>query len=75
MLLSDIKAYLKAKQRVSLAELSVVFGLAGEVIIPMIAHFIRKGWVNGFQGQACRGCEMACSSCDTPLWYEWQGAK
>jgi putative ferrous iron transport protein C len=74
MLLSEIAAYLKRKRRVSLAELSVTFGLASDVIEPMVAHFIRKGWVGCHHGEVCHGCTMACSQCEVQLWYEWHDA-
>ncbi len=73
MLLSEIRAYLHDKQRVSSAELSVVFGLDAGVLAPMVEHLVRKGWVRCLQEQGCRGCEISCTSCHSPLWYEWQG--
>ena len=74
MILSSIADYVKRKQHVSLAELSVVFGLAKDVLEPMLGHFIRKGWITCHHGAVCRGCHMDCSSCEVQLWYEWQGA-
>ena len=74
MILSELAAYLKRKKQVSLAELSVVFGLKKEVIEAMTMHFIRKGWLITHQGEACNDCSMPCSGCEDPLWYEWRCA-
>lgn len=70
MILSDIAAYLKHKQQVSQAELSVVFGMRTEVIEPMVAHFVRKGMVSC--RRECLGCQKTCAHCEEQVWYQWK---
>jgi hypothetical protein len=75
MVLSELAAYLKRKQQVSLSEVSVVFGLKKEVIESMAAHFIRKGWLICHQGEVCHDCRMSCAGCEVVMWYEWCDVK
>ena len=70
-MLTDIANYIQRKKQVSLSELSVVFGVAKEVIEPMLQHYVAKGWLLLHHGNPCAGCQANCASCEVPLWCEW----
>lgn len=71
MILSDLRAYLRAKKRVTLNELVIHFDMDAGALRGMLAKWIQKGKVRQLPIGA--GCGSTCTQCDPTLteFYEW----
>lgn len=75
MILSEIKKYLKAHKRASLADLVNHFDAEPEAMQGMLGQFVRKGRVLRLDVPA-GGCSGGCGNCkcegSSMEIYEWQ---
>lgn len=71
MILSDLRAYLKQQQRVSMADLVAHFHADAEALRGMLALLINKGYVHLMPLSS--QCGTSCCQCDPLLTelYEW----
>ncbi|OUD15022.1 hypothetical protein TPSD3_04815 [Thioflexithrix psekupsensis] len=68
--LLDIKKYLMQHRRATLLDLSSYFNTDAQILMPMLAHWERKGKVRRvhFAGSCQKGCCQQQSAIDV---YEW----
>lgn len=71
MILSDLRAYLRAHHRVALADLIVHFDIDADALRGMLDKWISKGKVRKLPLSA--SCGTSCCQCDAALTeiYEW----
>ena len=71
MILSELRAYLKQKKRVSLNELVIHFNMDADALRGMLGKWISKGKVR--QLPVNSACGTSCCKCDPTLteFYEW----
>lgn len=72
MTLSDIKAYLLQRQRVTLADLTNHFRCDAHTLEPMLAQWERKGKLRHIRYE---GCRKGCCNSGTVDIYEWTNGK
>lgn len=73
MILSEIRGYLQANRRASLADLSTRFGSDPDALRGMLQKWVAKGRVRKLVGE--ESCGSSCCRCDpeTVEIYEWTG--
>lgn len=71
MILADLRDYLKQRQRVTLNDLVIHFGMDAEALRGMLGKWISKGKVKKISPDS--GCGTSCCKCDPALTelYEW----
>lgn len=71
MILSDLKAYLQQRQRVSMADLTAHFDIEATALRGMLDKWISKGRIRRLPLIAA--CGTSCCQCDANLTeiYEW----
>lgn len=71
MILSELRTYLKQKQRVTLNDLVNHFGVSADALRGMLGQWMRKGHVRRLSPES--GCGTQCCKCDPGLTelYEW----
>ncbi len=72
MILSDLRDYLKQRQRVPLHDLVLHFRLEADTLRDMLEKWIRKGKVKKISPDS-NACGTSCCKCDPTLTelYEW----
>lgn len=73
MILNDVKAYLSERERASVADLAIHFGIDAAAIRGMLEIWERKGRVRHLE-PATGGC-LGCRGCDDAMSdvYVWVG--
>jgi putative ferrous iron transport protein C len=73
MILSDLRAYLKERQRVTLQDLMLHFDCDAQALRGMLQILLTKGYVS--KNSAKEACGTSCCKCDSTLTeiYEWLG--
>lgn len=73
MILSDLRAYLKERQRVTLQDLMLHFDCDAQALRGMLQILLTKGYVS--KNSAKEACGTSCCKCDSTLIeiYEWLG--
>jgi len=73
MILSELRDYLKANRRASLAELAMHFRSEPDALRGMLHKWVVKGRVRKRSGDAA--CGSGCCRCESEAVeiYEWQG--
>ncbi|MGY6274852.1 FeoC-like transcriptional regulator [Methylomonas sp. MgM2] len=71
MILSELRIYLKEKQRVTLNDLVLHFHVDANALRGMLSKWVSKGKVR--RSPAPSGCATSCCKCDPLLTeiYEW----
>lgn len=68
---SDIRAYLKTRERASLVDLAARFDADPQAILGVLSYWQRKGKVLEIKGATCnKGCS-GCGASNLSL-YQWQ---
>ncbi|HHH38577.1 MAG TPA: sugar metabolism transcriptional regulator [Sedimenticola sp.] len=73
MILAEIRDYLKARGRASLADIALHFDTPPDAVRGMLEQWIRKGRVR--RSLASAACGNSCTQCDPAATeiYEWSG--
>lgn len=73
MILSELRTYLKERQRVTLQDLMLHFDCDAQALRGMLQILLAKGYVN--KNSATQACGTSCCKCDSTLTeiYEWSG--
>lgn len=73
MTLSDLKAYLVDRKRVSLAEIAIHFDTSQSAVRPMLDKWISKGRLRQVEAAgSCGKTGSSCSCCEKPAEvFEW----
>lgn len=69
MILSDVRGYLAANRRATLADMANRFDADADAIRGMLGHLIAKGRVRRVEGPGCGGC-CKCGPESLEI-YEW----
>lgn len=72
MILSDVRDYLKQRQRVTLNDLVIHFGMDADALRGMLGKWVNKGKVRKTTPNSA-ACGTSCCKCDPALTeiYEW----
>ena len=71
MILSELRSYLKERQRVTLQDLMLHFDCDAQALRGMLQILLAKGYVS--KNAATQACGTSCCKCDSTLTeiYEW----
>lgn len=71
MILSELRTYLKERQRVTLQDLMLHFDCDAQALRGMLQILLAKGYVR--KNSATQACGTSCCKCDSTLTeiYEW----